>query len=108
LSGDNRNLRAGRKPKRVNEALEVLIFYTRQAMNVSRNSEVRPCNYCCSVQAMSITQTECIVALGIQHAMRMLHIVIGGLPDLQYVFTLSHKRHDLRGKKVIEHKMCVK
>jgi len=49
-------------------------------MNVSRNSEVRPCNYCCSVQAMIITKPECIVALGIQLAMRMLHIVIGGLP----------------------------
>ena len=27
-------------------------------------------------------------------------------PDLQYLSTLSHKRHDA-GEKVVEHKMCV-
>jgi len=47
------------------------------------------------------------VALDIQHAMRTCHIVICGLPGfLQYFSTLSQKRHNFRGKKVIEHKMC--
>ena len=52
------------------------------------------------------------LAVGIQHAMRMGHIVICGQPPslaLHY-FSTSHKRHDFRRKKkVTEHRMtkCV-
>jgi len=47
------------------------------------------------------------VAIVIQHAMRMRHIVICGPPPaLIYFPTLSHKRHDFR-KTVFENKMCV-
>jgi len=37
----------------------------------------------------------CVLALGIGHAMRMRHVICG-LPVLQYLTTLSHKRHDFR------------
>jgi hypothetical protein len=56
---------------------------------------------------MSITQPDCVfVALRIQQAMRMLHIVICGMPTLRYFSTLSHKRYDFR-ETITGHKMCV-
>jgi hypothetical protein len=49
------------------------------------------------------------VALGIQHAMRMHHIILPSVacPAVPYFSTLCHKIHENISKKVIEHKMCV-
>ena len=48
------------------------------------------------------------VALLIQHATRMRHVVTSFVAPLAppYFSTLSHKRHDFP-EKVTEHKMCV-
>jgi hypothetical protein len=47
------------------------------------------------------------VAIGIQHAIRMRHVVTSGMPRSIIAITFSHKELDFRKKKVIETKMCV-
>ena len=77
-------------------------FQKRQDMQCSykRNIETRSHNHCCSGKVISITHSECVsVALVIQHAMRMRHIAICGLPGSTAFSALSHKRHDFREKK---------
>ena len=56
-----------------------------------------------------ITYSECVfLALVIQHAKRMRHIISSPVPCLAvpHFSRLSHKRHDFRGEK-FEHKRCV-
>ena len=56
---------------------EILRDRTKQVINVLRNIGALSCNRCCSGKAVSITHSECVFeTLGIQHAMRMSHIVV--------------------------------
>jgi hypothetical protein len=67
-------------------------------------------NHCCNGKAVSITYSEYVsVALGIQHAkcMRCIILPTAACLSLQYISTLSHKRHDFLGEKIIQHKICV-
>jgi hypothetical protein len=60
-------------------------------------------------RAISITQPERVLAaLGIEHTVRLSLILLSSVvcPAVQYISTLSHKRHDFRKIKVIEYKMC--
>ena len=58
-------------------------------MYVERNIEARSCNHCCYGKAISVTYSESVfVALGIQHAMSTLHIVICGLSGFTIFFNI--------------------
>jgi len=63
-------------------------FKTQQAVYVYCNAETCSCNHCCSGKAISIICNEHVfVALVIQYAMCMHHIVICGLPRSTSFFT---------------------
>jgi hypothetical protein len=67
---------------------------------VQRNIESRPQNHRCCGKAINITYSESMsVVLVIQHAKRMGRIMssVACMP-LHYFSTVSHKRHDFRGK----------
>jgi len=74
---------------------------TRHAICVWRNIEVCSCNHSWSGKTISITYSKCVcVALGIQHAMRMRHIAICGLPRCTIFFP-----HYLINGKIFEKKL---
>jgi len=51
---------------------------------------LRPCSYCCSGKAISITHSESVsVALGTQHAMHMRNHVICCLPRSKIFFHIT-------------------
>ena len=85
-------------------------FKTRQSMYVNRNTEERSCKLCCSGKAISITQSKSVfVALDIQQAKCMRHIVICGLSGSTNFFPhyLINGTIYGRKKKVTEYEMCV-
>ena len=50
----------------------------------------------------------CLSYLGMKIASLLRLITLSAMfLDLPYFSTLFHKRHDFRGKNIIEHKMCV-
>jgi len=70
-------------------------------------NEVLSCNHCFSAKVISTTYSECAcVALGIQYAMHMQHIVICGLAGSTKFFHILSKAADFR-KIFIEHKMGI-
>ena len=76
----------------------------------NENTEARSRNHCCSGKWISIAYSECVfVALGLQHAMRMCHIVICVLSDSTIFFRIISQMPQISKRKKNnndEHKMC--
>jgi hypothetical protein len=69
----------------------------KQSRYVKRKAEARSSNHCCSEIAIIFTNSDYVfIALGIQHAVRMRHIVICGLAGSKSFYHISHKRHGLK------------
>ena len=57
--------------------------FTRQAMYVQLNTEVRSCKHCHSGKAISIIYSDCVfLDLGIQHATHIRHIILSSVACL--------------------------
>ena len=73
------------------------LWWTIRTLYIWRNIEMRSCKHCCGEKkTIIIAYSECVfVALGIQYALRMRHIILSSVDRLgvRYFCTLSHKRH---------------
>ena len=78
-------------------------------VRITFNTKERSRYHCCRRKSKGITYSQYVlVSLGIQHAKRMLRIVLSpeACLTLTNFSTLFHNRYSLR-EKVIDYKMCV-
>jgi hypothetical protein len=66
-------------------------------------TEAHSCNHCCSGKSVIVTYPECVfVALGIQHAMGMRLIVIGGSLGSSIFFQIISQTANIFEKNVLK------
>ena len=67
----------------------------KEAFFLEPNTAAHCCNHCCCGTAINVAYSLfMLVALGIEHAVRMRHTVNCDLQAVKYCSTLSHKPHD--------------
>jgi len=73
--------------QRVIVSVNTFVHRRKEAVYVQHNIQARSHNDCCSVKAINIIYNDCVsVALVIQHAKRMRHIVVCDLSDSTVFF----------------------
>ena len=90
--------------RRSKQVVACYALVTNETGNVAHS-----CNHCCCGKAVSIriTQPVCVfVGLGIQHAMRMRHILICGLSGCAILSHIISQSARFSKRKVIEHETC--
>ena len=77
-------------------------------MYAYRNIEARSFNQCNIGKAIRITYSECVsVALNIQHALSMGHVICGLSGCITFFHIISRTATILKRYKGTEHKLCV-
>jgi hypothetical protein len=77
----------------------------RQKIYVSRNIDARLCNHSSRGEAIINTYSECVsVALGIEHEMRMHHIIIRELSGSRICYHIIEIKQDFQETKLLNPK----
>ena len=84
-----------------------MILETKQKMYVKRNIKQHSLKHCCRLKVISVKYSECLcVALAVQHAKRVRHIVTCSLSGCTTFFHIILKSGTFSKERFLIHKMC--